>query len=294
MKSLGIDLGGTSAKIGIVEDGVILETSSVPTRSDSDYRGIVTDLTDCAKSLIGSHRIRKIGIGSPGLVNSVTGTVCYSNNITWSDAPLRDDISRILGVPALIANDAKCAALGEALYGVGKGYKRVAMITLGTGVGGGFVVDGRLENGSIYADASNIFGHMTLYPEGRPCNCGRKGCFEAYCSATALAERGRAVLGDETTAKDVFDSVRTGNVKAKKIVGEFSRDLGLALASLANILRPECFVIGGGIAASADMFLPAVNDILEKEVYGADYAPVKAYAAKLGNTAGIIGAASLR
>lgn len=189
MKSLGIDLGGTSAKLGVVEDGIILASASVVTRADSDYEGIVRDLTETAKKLVAGHRIRKIGIGSPGLVDSVTGKVCFSNNIRWSDAPLRDDIGRNLGVPALIANDAKCAALGEALYGVGKGCKRVAMLTLGTGVGGCFVVDGRLESGSVHADAAGIFGHMTLHPDGRPCNCGRKGCLEAYCSATAIAKR---------------------------------------------------------------------------------------------------------
>ena len=139
MKSLGIDLGGTSAKIGVVEDGVILETVSVPTRADSDYEGIVHDLTEASKKLAAGHSVRKVGIGSPGLIDSVTGKVCYSNNIQWSDAPLRDDIGRNLGLPAWIANDAKCAALGEALYGAGKGCSRVAMLTLGTGVGGGFV-----------------------------------------------------------------------------------------------------------------------------------------------------------
>ncbi len=294
MKSLGIDLGGTSAKLGVVEDGIILASASVVTRADSDYEGIVRDLTETAKKLVAGHRIRKIGIGSPGLVDSVTGKVCFSNNIRWSDAPLRDDIGRNLGVPALIANDAKCAALGEALYGVGKGCKRVAMLTLGTGVGGCFVVDGRLESGSVHADAAGIFGHMTLHPDGRPCNCGRKGCLEAYCSATAIAKRAQLALGEETTAKDVFDAARANHPKAREIVDEFADDLGTALVSLANILRPECFVIGGGVSASADLFLPAVNETLRREVYGENYAPVKAFAAQLGNSAGIIGAASLR
>lgn len=293
MKSLGIDLGGTSAKMGVVEDGVILATVSVPTRQDSDYKGIVHDLTQAAKELLKEHRVRKVGIGSPGLIDSVTGKVCYSNNIRWSDAPLRDDIGRELGLPALIANDAKCAALGEALYGAGKGHRRVAMLTIGTGVGGGFVCDGRLENGSLYADAAGIFGHMTLYPEGRPCNCGRKGCLEAYCSATAIAARGREMFGEGVTAKDVFDLAGSGDLKAKNIVNEFAHDLGTALVSLANILRPECFVIGGGVSASSDMFLPTIGRMLENEVYG-NSAPVRVYAAKLGNAAGVIGAASLR
>ena len=168
------------------------------------------------------------------------------------------------------------------------------MLTLGTGVGGCFVVDGRLESGSVHADASGIFGHMTLHPDGRPCNCGRKGCLEAYCSATAIAKRAQLALGEDTTAKDVFDAARANHPKAREIVDEFADDLGTALVSLANILRPECFVIGGGVSASADLFLPAVNETLRREVYGENYAPVKAFAAQLGNSAGIIGAASLR
>lgn len=294
MISLGIDLGGTSAKLGVVEDGVILAAATVATRADSDYEGIVHDLTEAAKGLLAGYRVRKAGIGSPGLIDSVTGKVCYSNNIKWSDAPLRDDIGRELGLPALIANDAKCAALGEALYGAGKGFRRVAMLTIGTGVGGGFVCDGRPESGSPYADAAGIFGHMTLYPGGRVCNCGRKGCLESYCSATAIAARARYLTGEKMTAKDVFDAARAGDAKAQTVIDEFSRDLGTALVSLANILRPECFVIGGGVSASADLFLPAVNETLRREVYGSSHAPVKAYAAKLGNAAGVIGAASLR
>ena len=294
MKSLGIDLGGTSAKIGVVEDGVILDTVTVPTRADSDYEGIVRDLTEAAKKLAAGYSVRKVGIGSPGLIDSVTGRVCYSNNIKWSDAPLREDIGRNLGLPAWIANDAKCAALGEALYGAGRGCSRVAMLTLGTGVGGGFIADGLLESGSAYADASGIFGHMTLYPNGIPCNCGRHGCLEVYCSATALARRAKPILGERATAKDLFDAVRAGNGEAAEAVRAFSFDLGTALVSLANILRPECFVIGGGVSASADLFLPEVNGMLRREIYGGSRAPVEARAAKLGNAAGIIGAASLR
>lgn len=294
MKSLGIDLGGTSAKLGVVENGVVLDAAIVPTRSDSDYGKIVDDLIGAAKELISLHSVRKVGIGSPGLIDSVTGRVCYSNNIRWSDKPLRDDIGRALSLPALIANDAKCAALGEALYGAGRGYRRVAMVTLGTGVGGGFVVDGRLESGSLYADTAGVFGHMSIYPNGRKCNCGRRGCAEAYCSASAVAKEGTRVFGRKMTAKEVFDTARSGEEKAVKIVRGFSQNLGITLANLANILRPECFIVGGGMAASADMFLDTVGAVLKSDVYGADYAPVKVFAAKLGNSAGVIGAASLR
>ena len=293
MKALGIDLGGTSVKLGIVQDGAVISSASVPTRKNSDYEGIVGDIVAAAKKLCDGHEIEKAGIGSPGLINSSSGKVCYSNNIRWSDYPLRDDISKALGVPAVIANDAKCAALGEAVVGAGKSYSRVAMLTLGTGVGGGFAVNGKIESGNIHADASGIFGHMTLVPGGRECNCGRKGCLESYCSATAVSERAQSVFGRQITAKEVFRLALERNRVAKKIVDDFAGYLAVAIVNLANILRPECFVIGGGMAASAEMFLPIVRKKTERELYGEKYAPVKIVSAQLGNAAGIVGATLL-
>lgn len=292
MIALGIDLGGTSAKIGVVKDGNIIESVQVPTRPDSDYQGIVEDLTDAAKKLLIYHKAQKAGIGSPGIINTKTGVVCFSNNIRWNDAPLRDDIENALGLPAEIANDAKCAALGEAVYGAGKGFSRVAMLTLGTGVGGGFVVNGKLEKGSMYEDASSTFGHMTLVPNGRPCTCGRKGCLEAYCSATAVSQRAQQVLGI-SSVKEVFERAKNKETKAVWLVENFASYLAAAAVSLANILRPQRIVIGGGMSASAKMFLPQVQEALKREVYGSEYAPVKVVAAKLGNKAGIIGASLL-
>ncbi len=292
MIALGIDLGGTSAKIGLVEDGNIVESVQVPTRADSDYEGIVTDLTEAAKKLALHRKVQKVGIGSLGIIDTKTGVVCFSNNIRWSDAPLRDDISKSLGLPAEIANDAKCAALGEAVYGAGKGVDRVAMLTLGTGVGGGLVKNGKLERGSIYEDASGIFGHMTLVPNGRPCTCGRKGCFEAYCSATAVSEKAQQVLGI-SSAKEVFERAKKKEVKAVWLVENFASYLASAVVGLANILRPQRIVIGGGMSASAKLFLPQVQDAVKREVYGSEYAPVNVVVAKLGNKAGIIGASLL-
>lgn len=292
MISLGIDLGGTSAKLGIVEDGIILKSAQVPTRADSDYKGIVRDLTEASKKLIRSYKVEKVGIGSPGLVNTATGRVCYSNNIRWSDAPLRDDISKELGLPAAIANDAKCAALGEAVCGAGKGFRRVAIITIGTGIGGGFVVDGKLESGSIYEDASSTFGHMTIVPDGRLCTCGRKGCLEAYCSATAISEKAKAIL-ETSSVKEVFERAKKKDAKAVWLVENFAFYLGAAAVSLANILRPQRIVIGGGVSASAEQFLPQIQSMVQREVFGAEYAPVDVVAAKLGNKAGIIGASLL-
>lgn len=293
MKSIGIDLGGTSAKIGVVEEGTLLASLSFPTRRDSDYPMILKEIAESVGRLCEDYPVQKIGIGSPGLVNTVSGTVCFSNNIRWSDAPLRDDLARLTGLPVAIANDARCAVLGEAVYGAGRGYTRVAMLTLGTGVGGGFVVDGTKETPSVHADAAGIFGHMTLVPQGRRCNCGRRGCLEVYCSATALAREANSFLGKNADAKALFDAAREGHPQALACVDTFAQRLGSAVASLGNILRPDCFVIGGGVAASAPAFLPRVNDIVREEVFGFAYAPFPVVAAARGNEAGILGASLL-
>ena len=278
MMRLGIDLGGMSAKLGIVENGVIIKRSTVPTRRDSDYEKILADLIDAAKELIGDLPIEGIGIGSPGLINTKSGTVNYSNNIRWSDKPLRDDLAM---------------ALGEAVFGAGKNFSRVAMLTLGTGVGGAFVKDGKLESSSLHDDASGIFGHLTLYPDGKPCNCGKNGCLEVYCSATAMNKKAISILGEGSTAKELFSAAREGDPDAKHAIDTFAHDFAIGLSSLGNILRPEIFVIGGGMSKDADHFLPYVNEVLKREVYGWDYAPVTAVQAILGNDAGIIGAAVL-
>ena len=293
MMRLGIDLGGMSAKLGVVENGKILATATVATRADSDYEKILCDLVVTAQGLMKAYPITAVGIGSPGLIDTKKGTVCYSNNIRWSDKPLRDDLSERLSLPVAIANDAKVAALGEAVFGAGKGFSRVAMLTLGTGVGGAFVKDGKLDAGSLHDDASGIFGHLTLYPRGKDCNCGKKGCLEVYCSASAMNEKARKLLGEGNTAKELFKAAREGNTEALAIVSAFGEDFSHGLSSLGNILRPEVFVIGGGMSKDADLFLPAVNEVLKKEIFGWDYAPVVAVKATLGNEAGIIGAALL-
>lgn len=290
MMRLGIDLGGMSAKLGIVENGALLETAVVATRADSDYEAIVADIVKAAKNLIKDRPIEAIGIGSPGLIDTKAGKVCYSNNIRWSDKPLRDDLEKALGYPVTIRNDAKTAALGEAVYGAGKGYSRVCMLTLGTGVGGAFVKDGRLDEATLHDDASGILGHLTLFPNGKACTCGRRGCLEAYCSASAMNEKAKALLGESATAKELFAAARSNHPEASAIISEFSFHFATGLASLGNILRPEIFIIGGGMAKDADLFLPFVNEVLRNEVFGWQYAPVVAVKATLGNDAGIIGA----
>ncbi len=293
MRTIGVDLGGTSVKLGVTEEGVILKTRVIPVAKDGSYKTLLGDIADACRALASEYGAKRIGIGSPGLVDTVSGSVCYSNNIVMREVSFKDDLAKATALPVRIANDAKCAALGEAKYGAGKGSRRVLMLTLGTGVGGGFAVDGRLTCGDIYADASDIFGHLTLVPNGRPCTCGRRGCLEAYCSATALSAIAEERFGYAVSAKELFSLYQERNAIAEEILDAFARDLGNAAVSLANILRPERILFGGGVSDSAAMFLPKVNEMLEQEVFGAEYAPVKAYKATLGNRAGLVGAAAL-
>lgn len=294
MRALGIDLGGTSIKCGIVENGKIIAFKSCKTREDSNFTLILKDILEVSKALIGEvGAIERIGIGSPGLIDSQTGVVGYSNNIKWDNAPLAAKISESLNTPCFIANDAKCASLGEALFGAGVGYNRVAMLTLGTGVGGGYVRDGKLDLSDIYAGAESIFGHMTIESGGRLCSCGKRGCLESYASATALTDRYKNLFGAIKSAKEIFDEARRGDDDCVKIVREFNKYLGDGVVSIANILRPQVIVIGGGVSAASDLIIEELNGRLKNEVYGYSYAKVYAAAARLGNDAGIYGAAAL-
>lgn len=293
MTAIGIDVGGTGIKIGAVEEDRILDRACIPTRRDGDYNKILCDIVGVADGFAKRYRAEFVGISCCGLINSASGTVGYSNNVGWRDAPLVRDLSEQLRLPAAIANDAKCAALGEALYGAGKGCSRVLMLTLGTGVGGGFVRNRRLETGDLYADAADIFGHITLEKDGRPCTCGRRGCFEAYCSATALKKRAAELYGAEWDAKEIFARAESGDARGKALVTEFSAFLAAGTISLANVVRPQVIVFGGGVSSSFSLFAEKVQTAVEREVYGYAYAPVTVCAAKLSD-AGIIGAAALQ
>lgn len=293
MLALGIDLGGTFCKIGVVKDGVIAERAEFSTCVEQGYEAVLHKLAAQAAVFLQKHPdIQKIGVGSPGLIDSEAGLVCYSNNFGWTEKPLARDLEAELHIAVRIANDAHCATLAEALFGAGHGFNRVAMLTLGTGVGGGFVKGGQLEQ-ERYGAMAYILGHSVIDLDGKQCNCGRRGCLEAYASASAVANKSRRLFSDDPSVCEVFEAARKGNVLARQALNEFVEALCEGTVNVANILRPHVIVIGGGVSASCDLFLPAVNEQLQKQVYGYAYAPVKAVMAKLGNLAGIIGAASL-
>ena len=292
MVSLGIDLGGTQIKCGLVRDGQVLRWGRCDTRLEEGYEAVVRRMARQAKTVLKEEAAAFVGIASPGLVDPRQGMVRYSNNFGWRDAPLAADLAAALGLPARIANDAQCAALGEALYGAGRGVVRMAMVTIGTGVGGGFVRDGKLETDG-YGAMAYIFGHAIIAYDGKLCNCGRRGCLETYASASAVARRGAQVFAGEKSVREIFALARAGDAVAQGVLREFVEYLTAGVVNIANILRPHRIVLGGGVSASADLLLPAVNEGLQKGVYGYDYAPVQAVCARLGNRAGVVGAANL-
>ncbi|NLK17533.1 MAG: ROK family protein [Clostridiales bacterium] len=291
MKAIGIDLGGKSIKAGIVEGGKVLEKVSRKTNIEGGYLAILKDIIAlCRELLKEAGDAGFVGIGSPGII--ANGKVDYSYNICWSGVPLEEDLKNVLSRDVKLANDAVCAALAEFYYGAGKDFTSMAILTLGTGVGGAYVDEEQVKK-ALSANITYLFGHITVVSGGLPCTCDRHGCLEAYASASAVEKRAAAELGKELSAKEVFELARENDEAALRIVNDFNRILGDGIVSICNVLRPEAVVIGGGLSASGDLILPYINEKLAKEVYGFSLKPVIALPARLGNDAGIIGAANI-
>lgn len=305
----GIDLGGTFIKCGIVSsEGELLAKEKIPTDSARGYEEIARDMADLVRRLEERAGIRAeaVGVGSPGTVDSKNGIVVYSNNIAWKDVPLGNEIEKILGVPVYLTNDANAAALGESYMGAGKDYDNIVLVTLGTGVGGGIVLDGKLYEGGHSAGAE--IGHTVIRMNGEKCTCGRRGCLEAYASATALIRQTRNAIkkhpesimrklsesAESVNGKTPFDAMRAGDKTAKKVVNGYIRYLGEGIADLVNVFRPDAVLVGGGICAEGDTLMKPLKKAVESRMFGGTaYAPVEILAATLGNDAGIYGAAKL-
>ena len=306
----GIDLGGTFIKCGIVDGaGNLIVKDQIPTGKERSYAEIAQDMANLAKELAkkACAELTAVGIGSPGTVDSSNGIIVYSNNIAWKNVPLGQLVRKILNVPVAVTNDANAAALGESWRGAGKDYKTIVLVTLGTGVGGGIVLNGKLYEGNRSAGAE--IGHTVIKLNGEKCTCGRRGCFEAYASATALIRQTRQAMArnsnstlwklcggnaENADGKTAFDGMRTGDKTAAKIVNDYVRYLAEGIANLANIFRPEAVLLGGGICAEGETLLLPLQKQVNKMLFGgAQYAPVKVLRANLGNDAGLYGAVRL-
>ncbi len=312
MKFVGVDIGGMSVKVGVVTDkGEILFKKSAichPDRQDSEIAAEIASLINVVieESGVQKSDLAGIGIGCPGSVYDKKGVVRYSCNLNLRNTPLAAWIAERVGIGNVrLSNDANCAALGETLFGAGKGAMNSVMITLGTGVGTGIVVDGKLLTGNKSAGAEG--GHIQIDVGGRTCGCGKKGHFEAYASATALIAQtkeacakypdsllAKLAASEGVDGKLPFHAARAGCPVAQRLVKRYIKYVGMGLVSFANIFYPEVIIIGGGISNEGDAIIKPLQRYVSRNVYGAEYNPkIKVVAATLRNDAGIVGAAAL-
>ena len=308
---IGIDLGGTFIKGGIVnENGEMLASDKVPTEVEKGDHGVTANIARLAKMLLESKGlttadVEGLGIGSPGMIDSANGVVVYANNLGWNNFNICNELSTLLdGIPVKIGNDANVAALGEVKFGAARNYNSAIMITLGTGVGGGIVVDGKLIEGNMGAGAE--LGHIVIEVDGEQCSCGRRGCFEAYSSATALIRDTRRAMEahsdskmweigsvEAVNGKTVFDYASVDEY-AKAVLDKYIKYLACGLINYANIFRPEVILLGGGVCAQGDNLIVPLQAYMDKEIYAGDKGPrVPILIAELENSAGLLGAAAL-
>ena len=315
MYSIGIDLGGTNIAAGLVsEDFKIISKASVETRAERDADEIVKDMAAVCRKLcddngLNIEDIESVGIATPGTADPDRGVVVYANNLPFRNYPIRDKLKAEFPVSkVLIANDANAAAYGEAVAGAGAGKKDFVMITLGTGVGGGIIADGKLYSGFNFAGGE--LGHMVIVHNGVQCSCGRKGCWEAYSSATALIRMTKEKMeeckdsamwdyvdGDisKVNGRTSFDCMRKGDKAAKEVVDTYMSYLATGTSNIINIFQPSVLAFGGGISNEKDNLLKPLSELVVKETYGMDgNARTELKIAELRNDAGIIGAAALR
>ena len=308
----GIDLGGTTIKAALVtEKGEIICEKSIPTGAERPQREVVQDMANLVLELVAGqgldiHDIESVGIGSPGAIDPVEGKVMYAANFAdFRNVPVVSIMEETIPVPVYLENDANVAALGEAVFGAGCGSKNCVAITLGTGLGGGIIIDGKIFSGAFFGGGE--MGHQVIVADGLPCTCGRKGCWEAYSAATALIRMGREravknigskmweeVNGDlrNLNAKNVFDAAQAGDVPAQEAIAEYAHYLAIGLGNTINVFQPEYLIIGGGPSAQGDNLLNPIKAEMNKELFGGS-SKTQVVMAKLGNRAGVIGAAML-
>lgn len=302
----GVDVGGTTVKMGLFQaDGVLLDKWEIPTRKHMAEDVIISDIADsiskkCEESKIRKEEVVGIGVGVPAAVIG-EGYVKKAANLGWIEKNIKSELEALTGIRVKVGNDANVAALGEMWKGGGEGYHNLVMVTLGTGVGGGIIVNGRILTGTN--GGCGEIGHVLANRnETECCGCGKKGCLEQYASATGIVRLARRKLSANTkktilkaesvSAKDVFDAVKAGDEVAIEIAEEFGSYLGYALADFGAILDPEIFVLGGGVSKAGEILFTYIKKYYAERTFFT-CKDVKFALAKLGNDAGIYGAAKL-
>lgn len=308
----GIDLGGTNIKAGIVDgEGKLLNKVSIKTRAERAMEEIIHDMGQLAVDAIKDaglevKDIEAIGIGSPGTPDNDEGLLVYSSNLPFNKAPMRKLIREVVDLPVYIDNDANCAAMAEAVAGAGKGAKDSVTITLGTGVGAGVIINGRIFSG--FNQAGSEFGHTVLVSGGVQCGCGRKGCFEQYASASALARMTREAAEanpdsllnkvkedfGEWNAQIAFVAMKQGDKVAEKVIDSYTDYLADGLANAINTFMPEVLVVGGGVCGEGDpLLIPMREKTMSRPYFGPGVKKTRIELAQMGNDAGIVGAAMM-
>lgn len=302
----GVDLGGTTVKLGLFDmDGNMLDKWEIPTRKEDNGKHILPDIAETIKAkmrvqALTADEVAGIGIGVPGPVDRA-GTIYKAANLGWGVMNINEELGALTGLPVSAGNDANVAALGEMWKGGGQGHLNMVLVTLGTGVGGGIVVDGRLLAGS--SGAGGEIGHIHVNDdEVDACGCGNYGCLEQYASATGIVRLAEQAIEEcdkesvlrsgEISAKSVFDAVKAGDALAMKIAESFGEYLGKGLASIACVVNPEVFVIGGGVSKAGEILLSYIRKYYDPYVFHGCRNVIFTLAT-LGNDAGIYGAAKL-
>lgn len=313
MVRVGIDIGGTEVKMGLVnEANELIYQTSIPTGKERAAAEVLADIGKAALKMLADNHLSidscmGVGIGCPGTVDAKTGMVVYSNNLGWDQVDLAGAIGKYLPIPVSVGNDATCAALGEAVAGAAKGASDVIMLTLGTGVGGGIILDGRVFEGGLAGGGEP--GHMVIMAGGEECTCKRRGCLESYASATALIRDAKRALAknphslmmelcggdvENMNGKIPFDAAKQGDETAKEVIRNYVNYLGTGIANLVNIFRPQQVVIGGGISKQGAYLTDALYEVVKGQCFGGENSALpEIKTAVLDNRAGMIGAANL-
>ena len=314
MYTIGIDLGGTNIVASVVDDDYnIIGTSKTPTNSPRSADEIFDDIADVCEEAVKAagltmEDIDSVGMGTPGTVNQ-DGIIEFANNLAFNNVPARTMLAKRINKPeekVFIENDANCAALGEAYAGCGNGARDFVAVTLGTGVGSGVIIGGKIVNGVNYAGGE--CGHMVIVVDGEQCSCGRKGCWEAYASATALIRQTKKAMEEypdslmhklakeegKVSGRTAFDAMRLGDIAGIKVVDDYIKYVACGLINIVNALQPEIICIGGGICNEGETLMKPLRRFVQSERYSIhSKIQTKIVKAELGNDAGVIGAALL-
>lgn len=306
----GVDLGGTKIYTVLADaEGRVLAELKVPTQKEEGYAAVVRRIAATVretweKTGLPGDGPAAVGLGAPGPLDAARGIVFHAPNLGWRDVSLRDDVRRLVGVPVYLENDGNLAALAEHVWGAGQGARNMLYVTVSTGIGGGLIVGGEIYRGT---GGAGEIGHVTVLPDGPPCNCGNHGCLEAVASGTAIARDARVMVergggkkilelageAEKVTAVTVAEAARAGDNEAQAVLDRAARFLGIGLAAAVNLVSPELIVLGGGVMESADLLWAVMERELRKRALASNYAGLRLARAALGGRAGGLGAVAL-